>query len=362
MPVIDRHSMIMRYIAQFFSVKILIAFSFLFLCPQLSFSSTDEYVDSVLEALLSEGRSVSYVTEEVVIFFSDSEAPKVQRYKTGVLKPFKMRRESYGIDGSVQEVMVHDSEMQIVYYPSEKIVVRSPREKIKDSRLVKDAAMLVKANYNVNIEGEARLSGRKVSVVSIMPKDRGTRPGFKVWMDQEYLLPLKTETYDLEGDISYQNTYRNLAINPSFKQGYFVIMVPPGTSAYESSSHFSGSVEIDEVQGKNHLPGGYVIKEVLQAEDGHFQIIYHDGLNSISVFSENWTEAENPGAGKMLSRSEAMAERVSVDGLDAIFCKRGTDRLMRFVSEGHKYTVVGEVSKEGLVEISLDLKRRRIKR
>ncbi|MBE9536229.1 MAG: hypothetical protein IMF07_03530, partial [Proteobacteria bacterium] len=91
-------------------------------------------------------------------------------------------------------------------------------------------------------------------------------------------------------------------------------------------------------------------------------IIYHDGLNSISVFIEDWNEAENLSAGKMFSRSGAMLERINFKGLDAIFCKRGSKRLVRFISEGHKYTVVGEASREGLIEISLDIKRKSMER
>ncbi len=296
MPGKDSDPMRVRAMIQSFFVKILIVFSFLSFSSCFSFASSDEYVDSILEALLRDTHPVSYEAEEVVIFFSESEAPRVHRYRTGVFKPYKMRRESYGIDGSVQEVIVHDSEMQIVYYPSEKIVVRSPREKIRDSQIVEEMAVLIKANYDVHIEGEAKVSGRKVYIVSIMPKKRGTRPGFRVWLDRDYLLPLKTETYDLKGNISYQNTYRKLAINPSFKQDYFVIMVPPGTVAYESAAA-AGNPKDYEMPELKQVPGGYVLKEALKGEDGHFQIIYHDGLNSISVFSEDWS---GTGAEKML--------------------------------------------------------------
>jgi negative regulator of sigma E activity len=362
MPGTDSDPMRVRAMTQSFFVKILIVFSFLSFSPCLSFASSDGYVDSILEALLRDTHPVSYEAEEVVIFFSESEAPRVHRYRTGVFKPYKMRRESYAIDWSVEDVMVHDSEMQIVYYPSEKIVVRSPREKIRDSQIVGEMLTLIKANYDVHIEGEARVSGRKVSIVSIMPKKRGTRPGFKVWLDRDYLLPLKTETYDLKGNISYQNTYRKLAINPFFKQDYFVIMVPPGTVAYESASSSAGNPKDYEMPGLQQVPGGYVLKEALKGEDGHFQIIYHDGLNSISVFSEDWNESEGLSAEKMFGRSGATVEIVTLDGLDAFFCRRGTEGLMRFVSEGHKYTVVGEISKEGLIEISLDIKRRSLKR
>ncbi|MBE9536715.1 MAG: hypothetical protein IMF07_05995, partial [Proteobacteria bacterium] len=324
MPETDNYPMLVRFTIQSLLIKTFTVVSFVLFFSSLSIASPDEYVDSIIKALLREGQPVSYKAEEVVIFFSDLEAPRVHSYKTGVLKPYKMRRESYGIDGSVEEVIVHDSEMQIVYYPSEKMVLRSPREKLRTSPLVTELTRLIKANYDVYVEGEAKVSGRKVSIVSIMPKERGTRPGFKVWLDQEYLLPLKTETYDLEGNISYQNTYRKLVINPSFNQGYFVIMVPPGAAAYELPSSSSGNLEGNEMPKLKHVSGGYVLKEAFKDGDEHFQIIYHDGLNSISVFIEDWNEAENLSAGKMFSRSGAMLERINFKGLDATFCKRGS--------------------------------------
>lgn len=351
-----------RTIIKSFFVKALIAFFLLLLSSSLSFASSHEDVNSILDALLGDTYPVSYKAEEVVIFFSESEAPRVRNYRTGVLKPDKIRRESYSISGSAEDVVVHDTEMKIVYYPSEKIVVRGPREKIRTKQIVAEMAMLVKANYDIHVEGESKVSGRKVFVVSITPKKRGTRPSFRVWMDQDYLLVLKTETHGIEGKISYQNTYKKLTINPSFNQGYFVIMVPPGTAAYEIESTSGGNVDVNDMLELQNVSGGYVLKETVKNGDGHFQLIYHDGLNSISVFSEDLTESESVSTEKIFSQSGAMVEKVNIKGLDAIFCKRGSESLMRFVSDGHKYTVVGEASKEGLVEISLDIKKRAGKR
>ncbi|MBE9503198.1 MAG: hypothetical protein IME96_03380 [Proteobacteria bacterium] len=323
-------------------------------------------VDHILETLLKGDYYVSYQAEEVVIFFSNSE-PKIERYKVGRLKPHKVRREKYNLDGTLEEVVVNDEDLQIISYPKRKMAIKTPLSKSKkatDSK--KELIGLIKNNYDVKYVNNDEVSGRKALVISIEPKEIGTRPAFSVWFDSETGLIMKTETFDTHGRLSYLSSLRNIVINPSFPHDYFDIMVPSGTVAYELSGTVVKIYSPDKV--KKHgdfierLSGGYVLKEVMEDDNGQLQLLYHDGLNSVSVFSEQWSNERSRMPGNAESGAGQLLEKVKINGFEGFFCRRGPENIMSFVSDNHRLTVVGEVSKQGLVNISIDLKKRKVRR
>ena len=344
---------------------VILFISVLFPARSPAFSDTQN-VDHILETLVRDDYYVSYQAEEVVIFFSNSE-PKIERYKVGKLKPHKMRREKYNLDGTLEEVIVNDEELQIISYPKRKIAIKSPLSKNKKSVVSKKELInLIKNNYDIKPVDKDGISGRKALVISIKPKERGTRPSFNVWFDSETGLIMKTETFGTDGRLSYLSSLRNIVINPSFPHDYFVIMVPPGTAAYEPAGTVVKTHDPDKVKKQrdffDKLSGGYVLKEVMEDDKGQLQLLYHDGLNSVSVFSEQWSNERSKMLEKIESGTGQLIERVKISGFEGFFCRRGSENIMSFVSNDHRFTVVGEVSKQGLVNISIDLKKRKLKR
>lgn len=341
-------------------------FAFLFAPVSVPAFSKGGDVDAFLENLLRDDYHISYETQEVAIFFSKGE-PDVYRYKVGVLRPDKMRREKYSIHGTVEEVMTHDGELQIIYNPSKRVVIRGPAVKEKRSdESIRELISLIKKNYNIKFLGNAVISGRNSLAFSIEPRRQGTRPGFRVWVDHETALPLKTEIYSVNGEMSYLSTLSHIVINPSFPQDYFVIMVPHGTMAYEVSVP-SNSPSISKIARvkkgyPERIPGGYVLKEEREDKKGQIQLIYHDGLNSISIFSYEWDQKKMGNIGKIKEGKGNALEKIAFNGFEGYFCRRDNENLMSFISGRRRYTVVGKASKEGLIEIAVELKGRGLKR
>ena len=70
-------------------------------------------------------------------------------------------------------------------------------------------------------------------------------------------------------------------------------MVPHGTTAYEQPPAVTKTPDERKILKKLpyfELGGGYELKDRLVDEKGNLQLIYHDGLNMISLFSEDWTK------------------------------------------------------------------------
>lgn len=334
-----------------------------FLTPHSGDASDD--VDRFLQTLLKDDYNVTFSAEEVEIFFNRAE-PDISRYKLGILKPHKMKREKYSLDGALKEITVHDDEMQIVYSPDRKLVLKNKRLRKRSPDDEKNKLIsLIRKNYNIEFIEYAAISGRKTLTYAITPVKIGSRPRFRVWLDHETGLPIKTETYDTEGNISYFNALFNLIINPSFPNKFFVIMVPPGTTAYDLTV-VDGASTVYKKNRKDEkvlpgLPGGYVLKEIKTDGEGRYQLVYHDGLSNISVFREKWDHADQklPGGIKGIPGYEV--ERVDLNGLEGFFCDSGQDKIMSFISGDRKFTIVGEISKAGLIDIAIELKKRGLK-
>ena len=340
----------------------IIALLFLFAAlPTLAFAAlTEKQTYRILNSLLADNFDVSFEAEELTIAFSDDGPPEINRYKIGRLMPSKRRRDTYRLDGSTKEIMVQDEDMQIVSYPDKKMVVRSRRKPdTKTKAISAKLVSLVLKNYHLKSTGKEMVSGRSAIVVVISPKEKGTRPSFRVWIDHETGLPLKTETYSIDGTLSFLSTLSGVVINPSFPQDYFVIMVPLGTKAYEppvaSLENVNNSKEKLSPAVSHALKGGYFLKETGLSDSGHIQSIYHDGINSISVFTEDRNDVIS-GRMKKGDKSQAILNNVKRGGFEGFFCNRNRNNILSFISGSHRYILVGELSKEGLVDIAIDLK------
>lgn len=330
--------------------------------PTLSFAALSEkQTYRILNSLLTDNYEVSFEAEELLIAFSEGGAPTINRYKIGRLMPSKRRRDTYRLDGTVEEIMVQDEYLQIVSYPEKKIVVRSRHNhNAKTKAISTELVSLVQLNYHIRSTGKEVASGRSAVAVLISPKEKGTRPSFKAWIDHETGLPLKTETYTIDGTLSFLSTLSDVVINPSFPQDYFVIMVPPGTKAYEQPSTDSDDMnqagENEKLLVPSALKGGYLLKKTGLNERGNPQSIYHDGLNSISIFSEDWNDDLSKHMEKEAKSSKTTLKKVSKGSFEGFLCSRNKDNILSFISGSHRYILVGEVAKKALVDIAIDLK------
>lgn len=337
-------------------------FLFFTALPSISFAALSEkQTYRILNSLLSDNYEVSFEAEELLIAFSEGGAPEINRYRIGRLMPSKRRRDTYRIDGTVEEIMVQDENMQIVSYPDRKMVIRGRLKPDKKNDAINaDLVSLVRQNYQIISTGKEIVSGRSAIAVEISPREKGTRPSFRAWIDHETGLPLKTETYSINGAMSFLSTLSGIVINPSFPRDYFVIMVPPGTKAYEQSSAGSDEIKVAGVSEKLYMPkelqGGYRLKKSGPDERGNIQSIYYDGLNSISVFSEDWNDDLSRHMEKEAENRQTKLTKVNKGGFEGFFCSRNRDRILSFISGNHRYILVGEVSKKSLVDIAVGLK------
>lgn len=144
--------------------------------------------------------------------------------------------------------------------------------------------------YDFVVNGDGRKLGRPVVIVVVRPRD-SFRYGYKFWVDKETAMPLKVQMRDNGGRAveEFQFTQLNLdsripdsSLEPSLSLDDF--------TWYEQKSDQSEQLaDPDWVVGD--LPGGFAMtlaerRPLPASPDPVTQLIYSDGLASVSVFIE----------------------------------------------------------------------------
>ena len=170
----------------------------------------------------------------------------------------------------------------------------------------------VSGQYELSLGLQDRVAGRNSQVLNILPKDE-YRYGYRLWLDADSGLLLKSDLVDLDGRILEQVMFTSLEI---LEQGAKapkgkVSTPPPAAKIVESSWKIS------------EIPQGFELIEVkpAAANRGVEHLIYSDGLASVSVFIESKLSAEH------------------FDGVSNM----GAVNAFGATREGHQLTVVGEV-------------------
>jgi sigma-E factor negative regulatory protein RseB len=171
-------------------------------------------------------------------------------------------------------------------------------------------ANLNDTNYRLQTQQQAHVAGRDAEVIAIRPIDN-FRFGYRLWIDREHALPLKYELLDERGDSIEQTLYTQI----SFADGIGQAEVEPTIvmdsfvwqhSGNEISAATDSESAIPDVAAAGwrveKMPSGFelVAVEAGPAEGPQAearQLVYSDGLASVSVFIESETEESERRAG-----------------------------------------------------------------
>jgi len=179
--------------------------------------------------------------------------------------------------------------------------------------------------YEFHILDKARIADREAIVIGIIPRDT-SRYGYRLYLDIDHALPLKTDTINEKGEMVSQIMFTMLRIDPSIQS------VSPSMHGKGDYSWFR-SKPAQKVSPSTHtnwqfkqLPRGFQlqVKTKRAATSGgqemeHF--VFSDGLATISVYVEKAGDENGLHEASTMGAVNAYGAQVS----------------------GHQITVVGEV-------------------
>jgi sigma-E factor negative regulatory protein RseB len=156
--------------------------------------------------------------------------------------------------------------------------------------------------YDITAGSETMVLGRRSMLVTVQPRDE-YRYGYRLWLDAETAMPLKSQLFNHHGKIVEQVAFAELAMKDSIPD--IDLQTRLNTTGYslmrnEVRRHF---VPRDSIGWRvGNLPPGFKLKLTrLQYMAGSKSpvrhMVYTDGLATVSVFIEPANSKEDQGSG-----------------------------------------------------------------
>lgn len=238
----------------------------------------------------------------------------------------KVTERLVSLDGSGREIIRTKDEV-ICYLPDKRTV-------FVDRRQDTDSLIATLPRYNEDLEAHYKIErgpsiktlGRRTQVIFVQPRDQ-FRYGYRLWLDHETAMPLKSQLCDRDGNVIEQILFAEI----NFKNRIPAAALEPAVSTEGYSwirqdaqySSLPGSLQWNVVR----VPAGFHLTawrlQVIAGSNVPVQhLVYSDGLAAVSVFIEprNSDTEELNGLSKV--------------GIAFAFSRRLND---------HQVTAVGEV-------------------
>ena len=233
------------------------------------------------------------------------------------------------LDGSGREIVRNDDEV-VCYLPDKKVVLVEKRT--ENNSLV--SALPV---YNDALEslykiersgGVVKALGRKTQIIEVRPRDQ-YRYGYRLWLDQETAMPLKSQLCDNNGKVIEQILFAELNLRDRIPAAELKASISGEGYRWLRQDETPTAPVANAVMGwsVSRLPAGFRLTtwrmQVIAGSPNPVRhLVYSDGLASVSVFIE-----------------PRGAQALPMHGLSKVGAAFAYSRDL----DGHQVTAVGEV-------------------
>lgn len=228
---------------------------------------------------------------------------------------------------SGREIVRNDKELTC-YLPDQRRILVEPRQDPGPLLgTLPDFDAAVTENYKLEKLPPAQLLGRKTQVIAVNPND-AYRFGYRLWIDDETALPLKTQLCDERGNVVEQVLFANITLPDSIPMSAVRPQVDVrGLQWVKQPAPTQASAAVVQLWRAGKVPPGFRLTATnTQLMDGSTSpvahLVYSDGLASVSVF----IETKSP-------------DREQLNGLARV----GSAFAFSTTVRGHQVTAVGEV-------------------
>jgi len=230
------------------------------------------------------------------------------------------------LDGSEREFIREGDELTCYYPDRRQVVVErgSPESGLLALPSLDEGDSNV---YEIQGGERERLLGRKTRMVALTPRDE-YRYGYRLWIDEETSMPLKTQLCDRSGKVIEQILFSNIDLPERIPDSMFKPMVDASTFRWLRAERQQLAMNSPPAlwEAMRLPPGFRMAARAAQSMPGSSEPVAHlvftDGVASVSVFIEP-RKADAP--------TQQGPARV------------GSSSAFSTVVDGHQVTAVGEV-------------------
>jgi sigma-E factor negative regulatory protein RseB len=235
--------------------------------------------------------------------------------------------------GQPREVYSQGNNVVIVRPKNQKVVMEKRRGQNLFPAMLPTDLRAIEASYNAQLGALEMVAGREAQIIELIPND-AFRYSYKIWADTEFGLLLKMTLLDSKKQTLEQIQFNQISMLNSQDANWFQPKIDV-TKSYEMEDTTAAS-PTDSSWIVAELPAGYTKVEhraiVVPGKSAPVdQMIFSDGIASVSLFIEPLSRGMRPKMGHMLI---------------------GSTNICANVIDGYQVTVVGEVPEATVMQIA----------
>jgi len=261
----------------------------------------DQAMDWV-QKMSSAMRNLNYRGDFVYMHENQLESMRISHYKDADGEKERL----ISLNGEAREVIRDNQNLTCIWPSSRKVVVDFSRKNTFSPIFIPEDIARLEKFYDMKMLDNDRVAGMSTVVVHIDPRDK-YRYGMKFWINDQNGLMMKSSLINEDGKVVEEVMFTSLKLfdgdeklvidtMPKIDENFTLVRYHSGDS--------SKSFAADNAWQLANAPGGFwresVLKRKIPGTD-HFvqQMVYTDGLASLSIFIEKKTGLSSGGMSSM---------------------------------------------------------------
>jgi sigma-E factor negative regulatory protein RseB len=239
------------------------------------------------------------------------------------------------LDANQREVYSQGNDVVIFQPTNRNVIIKKRHGKNLFPAMLPTNLSGIKANYSARLIGTEFVAEREAQIIELIPAD-AYRYHYKIWTDAKFGLILKMALLNSKKKTLEQLYFNNISmLNSHNNLNWFQPKIDMSKSYVTETDSTITRVANDQIVTTD-LPAGYQKVDHIQREvhgKGVMvdQLIFSDGIASVSLFIEPLVKGKRPKKGHMLM---------------------GSTHMCANVVDGHQVIVVGEVPKKTVAKIA----------
>ena len=291
----------------------------------------------------------NYSGRKVVIDFS-SLTPQVSKLTVIHQLDGKERR----VYQASKSVVVIDGDYFYQYYPDKALLLKKKLPgKGGYEALQRESLEQTLVSYDLRNYPSEAIAGRNTRRYEFVPRDKGTRPTRKVWVDVETGLFLRMEIYSSDDRLFWLSAFEDIDYQPRVTPANFDLIVPPEVRVVETKEGNCLEPEAAAEEAgfpigiPRYLPEGFVRKCVRVRRGpsgGEIQVLYSDGLSLLSLFQSSKFRTLKGGGSQSVS--------LDVGGRPGNIRPMGLINALSWQPAWAHLTILGEISQAEMLKVA----------
>lgn len=247
-------------------------------------------------------RNLNYRGDFVYVHENHLESMQISHYRDAHGEKERL----ISLNGEAREVIRDNQNLTCIWPSSRKVVVDLSRKNSFSPIFIPEDIARLEKFYVMKLLGKDRVANMNAVVVHIDPKDK-YRYGMKFWINEDNGLMMKSSLINENGKVVEKVMFTSLELFEGDEKPVIDTM-PKIDESFTLVRYHSGdsskSFAADNSWQLGRTPGGFWRESVMKRkipDSDHFvhQMVYTDGLASLSVFIERQTGVTTQGGSSM---------------------------------------------------------------